>query len=97
MARPHCVGGQDTGGGSFRTQAAAFYPPALCTNILRGIAAQRAREGRPMPKVVEKRLEEGRAVFNLEALEAPQGCSLPGCRQPAASAAHTPFDSRADL
>ena len=52
-------------GGQLRTQAAAHYPPALCANILRGVASQYAREGKPVPQVVQKRLGEGRAVCDL--------------------------------
>eukprot|EP00969_Alexandrium_andersonii_P072152 3184232-Alexandrium_andersonii.AAC.1 len=33
------------GSGANSTAAAAVYPPALCTAILRGIAAQHIREG----------------------------------------------------
>ena len=69
-------------GGQLRTQAAAHYPPALCASILRGVAAQYAREGRPMPKSVQKRLDEGRAVYDLG--EGPQDPN------PAAEAHGTP-------
>eukprot|EP00969_Alexandrium_andersonii_P101608 4483328-Alexandrium_andersonii.AAC.1 len=37
--------GKDASGANL-TAAAAIYPPALCTAILRGVAAQRIREGR---------------------------------------------------
>eukprot|EP00975_Prorocentrum_lima_P032858 6900186-Prorocentrum_lima.AAC.1 len=40
-------------------------PPALCTAILRGIAAQHAREGQVIPAHVEQRLEDGRALYSL--------------------------------
>eukprot|EP00969_Alexandrium_andersonii_P171101 7563983-Alexandrium_andersonii.AAC.1 len=35
------------------TAHAAIYPPTLCAAILRGIAAQHAREGRPVPQRVQ--------------------------------------------
>ena len=54
-------------GGFLRAQAAATYPPTLCISILRGIAAQRAREGHPLPKVARTRLDEGRAVYSFAA------------------------------
>eukprot|EP00969_Alexandrium_andersonii_P102011 4502983-Alexandrium_andersonii.AAC.1 len=44
-----------------RTAEAAIYPPALCAAILRGIAAQHAREGEATPTHVERRLDAGRA------------------------------------
>eukprot|EP00969_Alexandrium_andersonii_P044434 1949924-Alexandrium_andersonii.AAC.1 len=54
------------GSGVNRTAEAAVHPPALCTAILRGIAAERAREGRVLPRHVERRLDEGRALYSLE-------------------------------
>eukprot|EP00969_Alexandrium_andersonii_P102339 4516943-Alexandrium_andersonii.AAC.1 len=44
-----------------------MYPPALCAAILRGITAQRAREGRPVPRRVQDRMNRGVAVFDLTA------------------------------
>eukprot|EP00969_Alexandrium_andersonii_P010309 449856-Alexandrium_andersonii.AAC.1 len=59
------------------TAHAAVYPPALCTAILRGIAAQRAREGRPIPRHAQDRMDRGMAAFDLaaagEQLEEPEG------------------------
>ena len=52
-------------GGPLCVQAAAACPPTLCTNSLRGIAAQRAREGHPLPKVVRMALDVGRAVYSI--------------------------------
>ena len=81
-------------GGELHTQAAAArYPAALCTSILRGVAAQHAREGSPMPRALRKRLDEGRAVYNLEQEgargDAPTGppgggrvVAVHGCRNP---------------
>eukprot|EP00969_Alexandrium_andersonii_P348914 15427290-Alexandrium_andersonii.AAC.1 len=44
--REHAVlQGRDASGENL-TARAAIYPPALCTAILRGIAAQHTREGR---------------------------------------------------
>eukprot|EP00969_Alexandrium_andersonii_P158064 6985494-Alexandrium_andersonii.AAC.1 len=43
------------------TASAAVYPPALCTAILRGIAAQHAREGRCLLAPLVRRLEQGKA------------------------------------
>eukprot|EP00969_Alexandrium_andersonii_P317528 14028376-Alexandrium_andersonii.AAC.1 len=40
---------------------AAIYPPALCAAILWGVAAQRAREGRPILPRVASRLDRGAA------------------------------------
>eukprot|EP00975_Prorocentrum_lima_P061539 12880492-Prorocentrum_lima.AAC.1 len=45
-------------------------PPALCTAVLRGIAAQHAREGQAIPPHVRRRLDDGRALYDLE--EGPQ-------------------------
>eukprot|EP00969_Alexandrium_andersonii_P057985 2555040-Alexandrium_andersonii.AAC.1 len=47
------------------TARAAVYPPVLCAAILRGIAAQHTREGRCPPTPVRKRLERGRADYDL--------------------------------
>ena len=52
--------------GEHRTSAGARYPAALCTAILGGVAAQRAREGHPIPRHVQARLDAGRAVCALE-------------------------------
>eukprot|EP00969_Alexandrium_andersonii_P169023 7470723-Alexandrium_andersonii.AAC.1 len=38
-----------------------------CTAILQGIAAQRAREGPPVPRRVQDRMDRGTAVFDLAA------------------------------
>ena len=48
------------------TAAAAVYPPALCTAILRGIAAQHSREGRCLPAPLQRKLNQGRGVFDLQ-------------------------------
>ena len=40
-----------------RAAAAAIYPPALCRAMLRGIEAQRRREGEPMLYSVLRSLE----------------------------------------
>eukprot|EP00969_Alexandrium_andersonii_P036477 1598792-Alexandrium_andersonii.AAC.1 len=53
------------------TARAAVYPPALRTAILRGIAAQHAREGRCLPAPLARRLERGRAVYDLTEGRAP--------------------------
>ena len=53
-------------GGENRTALAAVYPPRLCTAILRGIAAQKAREGEALPAAIARRWREGRAVYDLE-------------------------------
>eukprot|EP00974_Lingulodinium_polyedra_P026548 2560677-Lingulodinium_polyedra.AAC.1 len=50
-AHQHLVGG--------RAAAAARYPAELCKALLRGIDAQRRREGRAMPKHVEERVNNG--------------------------------------
>eukprot|EP00969_Alexandrium_andersonii_P272893 12062769-Alexandrium_andersonii.AAC.1 len=60
-----------------RTTEAAVCPPALCTAILRGIAAQRVREGEAMPTHVERRLDAGRAVYSLGDAWADSGGSVP--------------------
>eukprot|EP00969_Alexandrium_andersonii_P261180 11546630-Alexandrium_andersonii.AAC.1 len=48
-----------------------------CTAILRGIAAQHAREGRPVPRRVQGRMDRGMAAFDLTAVgvqfEEPEG------------------------
>ena len=67
-------------GGENRTALAAVYPPRLCTAILRGIAAQKAREGEVLPAVVARRWREGRAVYDLEE-------EKPKCKELAALAA----------
>eukprot|EP00969_Alexandrium_andersonii_P149668 6617618-Alexandrium_andersonii.AAC.1 len=48
-----------------RTEHAAIYPLALCTVMLRGIAAQRACEGGCFPAALERRLARGSVVVNL--------------------------------
>eukprot|EP00969_Alexandrium_andersonii_P349409 15430942-Alexandrium_andersonii.AAC.1 len=53
--------------GERETPLAAEYPPALCTAILRGIAAQHAREGRALAEHVVRRLDQGRAATSSEA------------------------------
>eukprot|EP00969_Alexandrium_andersonii_P141761 6267918-Alexandrium_andersonii.AAC.1 len=47
--------------GTNLTAHAAIYPPALCAAILRGVAAQRAREGCPVPRHVQDRVDHGAA------------------------------------
>eukprot|EP00969_Alexandrium_andersonii_P229945 10156025-Alexandrium_andersonii.AAC.1 len=59
---------QGRGSGSVNLTAhAAIYPLALCTAVLRGIAAQHAREGRSVPRRAGGRLGRGVAVFDLMA------------------------------
>ena len=62
-------------GGENRTALAAVYPPRLCTAILRGIAAQKAREGEALPAAIARRWREGRAVYDLEG-EKPEHTEL---------------------
>eukprot|EP00969_Alexandrium_andersonii_P071294 3147352-Alexandrium_andersonii.AAC.1 len=52
-----CKGSDATG--TNLTAYAAIYPPRLCTAILRGVAAQHAREGRPAPRHVRGRMDRG--------------------------------------
>ena len=47
-------------------QPAAHYPPALCHDILQGLAAQRRREGQVRPCSIAERMHEGRGVHCLE-------------------------------
>eukprot|EP00969_Alexandrium_andersonii_P150015 6633480-Alexandrium_andersonii.AAC.1 len=42
-------------------------PPTVCVAILRGAAAQHAREGRVLPGHVVRRMRQRRAVVSLEA------------------------------
>eukprot|EP00969_Alexandrium_andersonii_P272467 12041868-Alexandrium_andersonii.AAC.1 len=72
QAHDHVVlQGRDAAGANLAAHA-AVYPPALCTAILRGIAAQHAREGRPIPWHVQDRMNRGMAVFDLAT-----GCGRP--------------------
>jgi len=52
-----------TGG---RASAAAIYPPELCRAILRGIEDQRRLEGKAIPEHVEKLVDSGCAIYNLQ-------------------------------
>jgi hypothetical protein len=49
-----------------RAREAAVYPPELCRAMLRGIEAQRRREGRAHGETLKKSLEQGCAVYALE-------------------------------
>ena len=53
-------------GGVPRTQPAARYPPKLCHSILRGIAAQRQREGQALPSRISRLMDLGFGVRCLE-------------------------------
>eukprot|EP00969_Alexandrium_andersonii_P161085 7118945-Alexandrium_andersonii.AAC.1 len=60
MLHEHAVLQGRGGSGVNLTAAAAVYPPALCTAILRGIAAQHVREGRCLPTPLRAKLDRGR-------------------------------------
>eukprot|EP00969_Alexandrium_andersonii_P015176 662892-Alexandrium_andersonii.AAC.1 len=63
--REHAVlQGKDAAGANLAARAAE-NPRALRAAILRGVAAQRAREGRCLPTPARRRLERGRAVYDL--------------------------------
>ena len=74
-----------------RAAAAAVYPRGLCLAILRGIAAQRRREGRDPLGVAQARAA-GTGIYELVALQAcadevgePSSC-LHSCRNPSQDA-----------
>eukprot|EP00969_Alexandrium_andersonii_P263319 11638764-Alexandrium_andersonii.AAC.1 len=56
-AHDHAVPQVRGADGANLTAHAAIYPQARCTAILRGIAAQHAREGRPVPRHVQDRMD----------------------------------------
>ena len=50
-----------------KAKAAAVYPPMLCKAILKGIDAQRTRDGGSiLPPALQQKMELGTAIFNLE-------------------------------
>jgi hypothetical protein len=51
--------------GKKRTEAAAEYPRKMCRIVLKGIEAQRRREGHALPVHVRRELERGCGVYNL--------------------------------
>eukprot|EP00969_Alexandrium_andersonii_P244560 10806065-Alexandrium_andersonii.AAC.1 len=58
-ARGHAVlQGRGADGANLAAHA-AIYPPARCAAILRGIAVQHAREGRPIPQHAQGRMDRG--------------------------------------
>eukprot|EP00969_Alexandrium_andersonii_P287901 12728011-Alexandrium_andersonii.AAC.1 len=65
MLREHAVLQGRGGSRANLAAAAAVYPPALRAAILRGIAAQRIREGRRLPTPLRSKLGRGRGVFDL--------------------------------
>eukprot|EP00969_Alexandrium_andersonii_P300713 13294228-Alexandrium_andersonii.AAC.1 len=67
--------GRDSSG-SNSTAAATVYPPALCAAILRGIAAQHSREGRCLPAPLQRKLDRGRGVFDLQKDSRPEELDL---------------------
>jgi hypothetical protein len=48
-----------------RAHDAAIYPPELCKAMLRGIEAQRRREGRALCDTLQRDLDRGCAVYSL--------------------------------
>jgi hypothetical protein len=48
-----------------RARDAAIYPPELCKAMLRGIEAQRRREGKTLSNSLQKDLDRGCAVYSL--------------------------------
>ena len=55
-----------------RTEAAAAYPRLMCKLILKGIDAQRRREGKAMPEYVEREMERGCGIFNVRPEESSE-------------------------
>eukprot|EP00969_Alexandrium_andersonii_P127877 5651529-Alexandrium_andersonii.AAC.1 len=72
MLHEHAVLQGRDGFGVNLTAAAAVYPPALCAAILRGIAAQHAREGRCLPTPLRVKLDRGRGVYDLSEEPRPE-------------------------
>eukprot|EP00969_Alexandrium_andersonii_P209816 9268453-Alexandrium_andersonii.AAC.1 len=67
--------GEDASGANL-TARSAIYPPALRAAILRGVAAQRTREGRRLGAPVGRRLGRGRAVCDLSENSPPNELEL---------------------
>eukprot|EP00969_Alexandrium_andersonii_P111924 4943534-Alexandrium_andersonii.AAC.1 len=65
MATQPCKGGAPTARTSRPTQLSTR--PRFCAATLRGAAAQHAREGRPVPRRVQDRMDHDVAVLDLTA------------------------------
>jgi hypothetical protein len=59
-----------------RAREAAIYPPELCHAMLRGIEAQRRREGHAYSKTLQRDLDRGCAVYALGHDTKHWGCSV---------------------